>query len=59
MLEPIESEARKAAEQRPQAHGSASALHSAIGDINHRQHLRLDHELTEYGRRIIDQGNRI
>ena len=54
MLEPIESEARKAAEQSPQAHGSASALRSAIGDINHRQHQRLDYELTEYGKRIFD-----
>ena len=54
MLEPIESEARKAAEQSPQAHGSASALHSGIGDINHRQLLRLDHELTEPRRLIFD-----
>ena len=52
MLEPIESEARKAAEQRPQAHGSASALRSAVGNINHRQHMRLDHELAKYGRLI-------
>ena len=54
MLEPIEPEARKAAEQRPQAHESASALRNAIGDINHRQHLRLDHELAEYRRLIFD-----
>ena len=54
MLEPVEPEARKAAEQRSQAHGDVSALRSAIGNINHRQHLRLDRELAEYGRRISD-----
>lgn len=55
MFESVEPESRKGAEQRnSRGRGSASALSSAIGDINERQQLRLDHELAEYGRLIAD-----
>ena len=54
MFEPIEPEARRAAEPRAQTHGGASALHGAVGDINNRQTQQLHDALAEYGRLISD-----